>query len=61
MLYSSFLFGGKVPKAQGEDSKSNKFISLENNLIARSLQKRRARKAFKKSLRKKLKIGPIEP
>ena len=36
-------------------------MSLEDNLIASSLQKRRAKKAFKKSLKKKLKIGPIEP
>ena len=61
MLYSLFLFRGKVSKAKGEDLESNESISLEDDLIASSLQKRRARKAFKKSLRKKLKRGPIEP
>ena len=68
MLCSLFLFRGKVPKANredsksnGEDSKSNKSTSLENIFIASSLQKYKARKASKKSPRKKLKIGPIEP
>jgi len=36
-------------------------MSLEDNLIASSPQKYRARKASKKSLKKKLKIGPIKP
>jgi len=61
MLRSLFLFGGKVPKAQGEDSKSDKSTSLEDNLVASSPRKRRAGKASKKSLRKKPKIGPTEP
>ena len=68
ILRSSFLFGGKVPKANredsksnGEDSKSNKSTSLENIFIASSLQKHKAWKASKKSPRKKLKIGPTEP
>ena len=61
MLYSTFLFRGKVPKANKEDSKSNKSTSLEDVFITSSLQKRRARKASKKSPRKKLKIGPVEP
>jgi len=61
MLRSSFLFGGKVPKAQGEDSKSDKSTSLEDDLVASSPRKRRARKASKKSLRKKPKIEPAEP
>jgi len=60
ILRSLFLFRGKVPKAKGNNSKSNKFMSLKDNLIASSLQKYRARKASKKSLKKKLKIGPIE-
>ena len=67
MLYSLFLFRGKVPKANREDSKfnredskSNKSISLEDVFIASSLQKRKAQKASKKSPKKKLKIGPIE-
>ena len=61
ILRSSFLFRGKVPKANREDSKSNKSTSLEDIFIASSLQKRKAQKASKKSPRKKLKIGPIEP
>ena len=61
ILHSLFLFRGKVPKAQGEDSKSNKSTSLEDNLVTSSLRKHRARKASKKSLRKKPKIGPTEP
>ena len=61
ILCSLFLFRGKVPKANKEDSKSNKSIYLEDIFIASSLQKYKARKASKKSPRKKLKIGPIEP
>ena len=61
MLYTLFLFGGKVSKANREDSKSNKSISLEDVFIASSLQKHKAKKAFKKSPRKKLKIGLVEP
>ena len=37
MLYSLFLFRGKVPKANRENSKSNKSMSLEDDLIASSL------------------------
>jgi len=33
ILRSLFLFRGKVPKAKAKDSKSNKFTSLEDNLI----------------------------
>ena len=55
ILCNLFLFKGKVPKVQGEDSKFNKSISLKDDLVISSLQKRRARKASKKSLRKKLK------
>ena len=36
-------------------------MSLKDYFIANSPQKYRAGKAFKKSPRKKLKIGPIEP
>jgi hypothetical protein len=61
ILCSTFLFRGKVPKANKEDSKSNKSTSLEDIFITSSSQKRRARKASKKSPRKKLKIGPTEP
>jgi len=61
MLCSLFLFGGKVSKAKGEDLESDESISLEDDLIISSPQKRRAGKVSKKSPRKKLKIGPIEP
>ena len=61
MLRSLFLFRGKVFKANREDFKSNKSTSLEDVFITSSLQKRKAQKASKKSPRKKLKIGPIEP
>ena len=61
ILRSSFLFRGKVLKANREDSKSNKSTSLEDVFITSSSQKRKAQKASKKSPRKKLKIGPIEP
>jgi len=61
MLYTLFLFRGKVPKANKEDSKSNKSTSLEDVFVISSSQKHKAKKAFKKSPRKKLKIGPMEP
>ena len=61
MLRSAFLFRGKVPKANREDSKSDKSTSLEDIFITSSLQKHKAQKASKKSPRKKLKIGPTEP
>jgi len=61
MLRNLFLFRGKVPKANKEDSKSDKSTSLEDIFVASSLQKRRAGKASKKSPKKKLKIGPTEP
>ena len=59
ILRNLFLFRGKVPKAKGEDSKSNR--SLEDAFITSFSQKYRAGKASKKSPRKKLKIGPTEP
>jgi hypothetical protein len=37
MLCSAFLFRGKIPKANKEDSKSNKSTSLEDVFIASSL------------------------
>jgi len=61
MLRSIFLFRGKVPKANKEDSKFNKSTSLEDVFITSFSQKYKARKASKKSPRKKLKIGPAEP
>ena len=61
ILHSLFLFRGKVPKVQREDSKFNKFTFLKNDPVANSPQKCRAGKASKKSLKKKLKIGLAEP
>ena len=55
------MFGGKVPKANREDFKFDKSIFLEDVFVAGSLQKYKARKAFKKFSRKKLNIGPAEP
>ena len=37
ILYSLFIFRGKVPEAKGEDSKSNRFISLKNIFTINSL------------------------
>jgi len=42
ILCSLFLFGGKVPKANREDSKPNKSTSLEDVFVASSLQKHKA-------------------
>ena len=61
MLYNLFLFRGKVPKAQREDFKFNKSISLEHDFVTNSLQKYKAKKASKKFLKKKLKIRLTEP
>jgi hypothetical protein len=36
MLRNSFLFGGKVPKAKGKDSKSDGSTSLEDVFVASS-------------------------
>ena len=60
MLYSLFLFRSKVPKTKGEDLESDKSTSLEDALAASSLQKRKARKVFKRYFKKKLKTGPAE-
>ena len=57
MLYSLFIFKGKVLKAKREDSKFNRFIFLEDIFAINSPQKYKAGKAFKKSPKKKLKIG----
>ena len=61
MLYRLFIFKSKIPKAKREDFKFNKSISLEDSPVANSPQKYRVEKASKKSLKKKLKIGPVEP
>ena len=55
MLYSLFLFRGKVLKANRENSKFNKSTSLEDIFITSSLQKRKAKKASKKSPKKEAK------
>ena len=60
ILYSLFLFGGKVSKANKKDFKFNKSIFLEDVFVANFLQKYKVRKAFKKSSKKKLNIGPTE-
>ena len=59
ILYSLFIFKGKVPEAEAEekDFKFNRFISLKDVFATNSLQKYKAGKAFKKSPKKKLKIG----
>ena len=61
ILYSLFLFKSKVPKANKKDFEFNKFISLKDIFITGFLQKCKTRKAFKKSFKKKLNIGLIEP
>ena len=48
-----------MPETEREDSKFNKFIFLKNIFAANSPQKYKAGKAFKKSPKKKLKIGPL--
>ena len=60
MLRSLFLFKSKVLKTKKEDLKSDKSILLEDIYIANSLQKCRAKKAFKRFFKKKLKIGLVE-
>ena len=60
ILRSSFLFKNKIFKTKGEDLEFNKPTSLKNILTISSLQKRKARKVFKKYPKKKLKTGPIE-
>ena len=37
ILYSLFIFGGKVPEAKGEDSKFNRFIFLKDVFAASSI------------------------
>ena len=53
------MFRGKVPEAKREDFKSNGFIFLKDVFAASSPQKYKAGKVFKKSPKKKLKIGPL--
>ena len=60
MLRSSFLFKGKIPKIKKKDLKFNKSISLKDVFAVGSLQKCKAKKAFKRYFKKKLKIGPAE-
>ena len=56
-----YLFEDKVPKVKREDFKSNGSISLINIFVISSLLKRKARKAFKKFLKNKLKIKAVKP
>jgi superfamily II DNA or RNA helicase len=59
-LGSLYLFKGKVYKAKREDFKSNGFISSVDIFVISSPLKHEARKAFKKFLKKKLKIKAVE-
>ena len=61
ILGSLYLFRGKIPKAKREDFKSNKSIPLADIFVISSPLKCKARKAFKKFLRNKLKIKAIKP
>ena len=61
MLGSLYLFKGKVPKAKREDFKSNRSTPLADIFVISSPLKYKARKAFKKFLRNKLKIQAMEP
>ena len=55
------MFRSKVPKAKREDFKFNRFTSLVDIFVINSPLKYKARKAFKKFFRKKLKIEAVEP
>ena len=61
ILGSLYLFNGKVPKVKREDFKFNRSMPLADIFIISSPLKCKARKAFKKFLRNKLKIEAIEP
>ena len=61
ILGSLYLFRGKVPKTKREDFKSNGSRPLVNIFIINSPLKHKAKKAFKKFLKNKLKIKAIEP
>ena len=61
ILGSLYLFKGKVPKAKREDFKFNRSMPLINIFVISSPLKCKARKAFKKFLRNKLKIKAIKP
>jgi hypothetical protein len=60
ILSSLYLFKNKVLKAKKEDFKFNKSISLINIFVISSPLKRKTRKAYKKFLRKKLKIKAVK-
>ena len=59
MLYRLFIFKSKIPKAKREDFKFNRSIFLKNVFAINSPQKYKTGKAFKKSPKKKLKIGGL--
>ena len=56
-----FYLEVKYLKYKKKNTKFNKSISLEDNLVTNFLQKYKAKKASKKSLKNKLKIGLIKP
>ena len=60
ILGSLYLFRSEVPKAKKEDFKSNKSTPLTDIFVINSPLKYKARKAFKKFLKNKLKIKAIE-
>ena len=60
LLGSLYLFKSKVPKVKREDFKSNKSTPLVDIFIINSLLKYKARKAFKKFLKNKLKIEAVK-
>ena len=61
ILSSLYLFKSKVPKVKKENFKFNRSTPLVDIFIISFPLKRKARKAFKKFLRNKLKIEAIEP
>ena len=54
------MFKGKVPKAKREDFKSNRSTPLADIFVISSPLKYKARKAFKKFHKNKLKIETIK-
>jgi hypothetical protein len=60
ILGSLYLFRGKVPKAKRKDFKFNGSTSLINIFVISSPLKYKVKKAFKKFLKKKLKIKTVE-
>ena len=61
ILGSLYLFKSKIPKIKREDFKSNGSTPLADIFVINSPLKCKAKKAFKKFLRNKLKIKAIKP